>query len=215
MDCWSRFGMRVLLTCPRYAERRPGALSELERVGLDPVELENPYIGGWRGLEFAHRAAWTRFLESGANTLLVVEDDARFVMDLRLLQATVDALPRAFDEARFCWGGARGDARKARRSRWAPVTGNRRTCYMTACYALSRRAARERLEISDSILAGKVPFVGVDLRLGMHGQDFVALVSVPPVAIVSGADGASGESARKALLLDASVFGMGAEDYAV
>lgn len=207
--------MRVLLTCPRYAERRPGTLRELGRVGLDVVELENPYISGWHGLESAHRSACARFLESGEETLLVVEDDVRFVGDLARLQTAINALPRAFDEARFCWGGARGDAKRARRDRWAPVAENRRTCYMNACYALSRRAARERMEISDSILAGRTPYVPVDLRLGMHGPGFAAVVAVPPVAIVSGADGVSGESAREALLSDAAAFGMSPEDYAV
>lgn len=206
--------MRVVLTCPKYAARRPGILAELERVGLRADELENPYVAGLEGLERAHRAAWTRFIASGAETLLVVEDDVRFLADTARLARIVDSLPPGFDEARFCWGGARGDAKAARGQTWAPVGRNRGTCYMTACYALSRRAACAYLRLSTAMADGRVEFCGIDLRMGTHPPEYVTLVSVPPAALVSGSDGVSGRSARAALLDDAGQFGVRESDYA-
>lgn len=209
---WSRFDKRVLLTCDRYGDRRPGALAELARVGLDADELTNPYVPTW-GLFSAHESAYRAFLSSGKRRLLVIEDDVRFLKDLERLQRLVNSLPDDADEARLCWGGARGDAARAKGG-WARVESNRGTLYMTACYSLTRRAAEESLALFDDVREGRREFRNIDLQAPWRAPAHHIYVCSPPAAIVSAAPGVSGASARSALLLDAAACGVSADAFA-
>lgn len=215
---WDRFDMRLLLTCDRYADRLPSVRAELSRVGLEVRELRSGFIPGLvggrvpLGLQIAHMSAYREFLCSGCSTMLIVEDDVRFLKDTELVRSLVDRLPQDFDEARFCWGGARGDALRAR-APWARVGKNAATCYMTACYALSRRAAGACLAFAEDVLAERLPPLCQDLRIPWYPRDFRVYVSVPPAATVASVAGASGASARGALIADAVACGMSPGDY--
>jgi len=214
---WSKFDMKLLLSCPRYAGRLLGALEELRRIECNATVLSNPDVpndadGFPRGLFVAHRNAYRSFLGSPCRRLLVVEDDVRFLLDTERLQAVLDALPDDADEARLCWGGARGDVRGA--GLWHEVERCRGSLYMTACYSLSRQAAEESLGFFDDVLHGRRERLNIDLQAAWRAKDRKIYICSPPAAIVTSSSGVSGSSARDALLSDAAFCGVVESDFA-
>lgn len=121
---WSRFDGAFVLSCTQARETRMSKLkSELKRVGLsDFVQTVWNYptpVNGFllkslkpdRLLRTAAQLDCTlghyRILktayELGLNTVLVLEDDIRFLKDLDLLDAVLRDLPTDFDLAKLNW----------------------------------------------------------------------------------------------------------------
>lgn len=168
MDCWNRFGRKTLLAFTGHMDRAPGMLKELERVGMDGVDVRwqfpNPFdavllrhlrhapslgVGGYMNSMLGHYGAIKTALHLGCESALFIEDDVRFLLDTDEIARTVDALPDDFDVALFdCLAISMRDVtpqvvcamRESRKvnDRWFRYTNMR----SLGCYALSRRAMK-------------------------------------------------------------------------
>lgn len=234
---WGRFGLRLLVTCPQYEKRREMALRECERVGLNVEAHQCHHLKTW-GLTYrtcpednirealgkvelgtaatllAHRSAMKRFLASTHETMLVVEDDVRFLKDLLKLGSYVKSLPKDFDEARFCWGGARGDAKSGESfagGMWRKVRKNLDSLYMTAAYAVSRKGAENWLKSFDESLDDPL---ASDLLVRKYGASENVYICNPPCAItVCAGEKSAVQQDNTPLVLDVEACGGKAGDY--
>ena len=120
MDCWDRFGRKTLLAFTGYKERAPGILKELDRVGMEDVDVlwnfPSPFDGtiqnrlshvrlmdriGFFSSVMGHYRAIKAAYCLGEQRCLVMEDDVRFLRDLDKLYEIVQALPDDYDIALF------------------------------------------------------------------------------------------------------------------
>lgn len=120
---WDRFDMVAVLAYTGYRDRREGLSAELKRIGLvDRAEwfwdFDNPFmtrlanslrvdgsiptVGMFRCVMNHYRALKTA-VDLGRAHVLVLEDDARFLLDEEALMNAVLSIPQDYDVAKFEW----------------------------------------------------------------------------------------------------------------
>lgn len=178
---WNKFDTVAVLPFVGYAEKRWAALeAELARVGMPPeivnvrwqtstpsdgVLLRNtPHVrmlerGGFMNSLLAHYRAVRTAYFLGCRSILVLEDDVRFIRDVGKLADAIDALPTNADLALFDW---------VERGKWTPEGVDAlenapfvRTPWKrftdlrsAACYALSRDGMEALLDLVDAAFCG-------------------------------------------------------------
>ena len=197
MKCWDRFDMKISLCFTGNRDRVPPLDAELERVGLkpdlriwsvpDPSEAVLARVvrldkfvrrAGYLNCTLNHYRAIRTAYDFGARTVLLLEDDIRFLKDLDALAETVDAAPDAavamFDLV--CDGAPSPTPAEIRamldetaRDRWAVPQPH--PCSM-ACVALNCRGMTHFLECFDGAFAGKwsLPIVDGFLHPAFRGR---------------------------------------------
>lgn len=120
---WDRFDMVIVLAFTGYQDRIPPLMAELRRVGLaDRAELfwsfPSPFdtrfansirlSGTIHSLPqfneaMAHYRALKTALELGKSSVLVLEDDVRFLRDVAGIEAALQQLPGDCDVAKLEW----------------------------------------------------------------------------------------------------------------
>ena len=168
---WDKFEIKFLLCCTKYKSRYASVVKELSRVGI------GDYITQWDISEtplkrilhksittgkhlskighfsccLSHYKAIKTAFELGCKSVLIMEDDIRFLRNLKEIEKTVMLLPDDFDYAQF-------EIRKPykmpveeyislhmqdivndRWSRYSDLRGG-------GCYALSRRGMEKMIE---------------------------------------------------------------------
>ena len=117
---WDRFNSKVVLCYTGYKERYSVLEKEFSRVGLNGVEfrwdvpspLKKILIDNIPTTNFtrktgafscciSHYLAIKTAYEMGHENLLIIEDDIRFLEDIKLLQEIVEAIPKDYDYAQF------------------------------------------------------------------------------------------------------------------
>lgn len=117
---WSRFDMCATLGFTGKKERTERLEREIDRVGIaDRLQIwqfPTPFDGwmmerlrlapgmdrtGYFSSTMGHYRAVKTALELGAESVLVMEDDVRFVKDLAVLDRGIDELPSDYDVALF------------------------------------------------------------------------------------------------------------------
>ena len=97
VQMWSRFSRIYLVSGDATAYRRVSAMRELDRVGIAAMPEFKMIRGPFKSSHEAHYAALTDFAHDpkAGGTCLVLEDDIRFLLDLRRLGKIVSRAPVA------------------------------------------------------------------------------------------------------------------------
>lgn len=134
-DVWDRFDMVIALVYTGYQYRYRSLRDELGRVGLldrvtflwsYPSPFDSRFANSIRlsgtirspsqfNEAMSHYRAMKTALELGRSSVLVLEDDVRFMSDLKSLASAVRELPDDYDVAKFEWF-KRGDSDPISRS---------------------------------------------------------------------------------------------------
>lgn len=119
MSCWDRFDRKVVLYFTGNKDTRvPGMERELKRVGLDdadrqwqfPSPLDNVLLRSIRHIpcvekkgffnsSMGHYRAIATAYHLGCSSVLILEDDIRFLSDLKEIDKFVDSIPQNYDVA--------------------------------------------------------------------------------------------------------------------
>lgn len=189
-SCWDRFGMKTLLTFTGYKDRAPGVMKELERVGMNDVNVQwqfpNPFESvllkhlnhekclstGFMNATMGHYSAIKTAYHLGMSSCIVIEDDIRFLKNLDAVYETVKSLPEDFDVALFDMFVHGSDERQfldyvyARDNRkvnstWAEYD----NLLSQGCYAMSRKAMERYIWLNEAAVTDRR--IG-KLRVGDH-----------------------------------------------
>lgn len=118
LDCWNMFDLKYLTCYTKYQDRELLMKKELDRVGMNGVEtlwdfpspfrdvlLDNVPMTNFckqKNLFFIgqnnYRAIATAY-HLGAKSVLIMQDDIRFMRDVQMLDKIVSSVPRDFDIA--------------------------------------------------------------------------------------------------------------------
>lgn len=182
IDCWDRFDRKTLLAFTEYKDRYPLMMKELDRVGMRDVNVQwqfpspfndmlletvrhEPWMNaGYMSNAMGHYMAISTAYYLGCKNVLIMEDDIRFLKDIRQVGEFVEALPEDFDVAKLDYifkdyggGGVtpeRLDAwiseRKAN-GYWSEFD----SLYSTGCYALSRKAMERMMFCFEAVQTAK------------------------------------------------------------
>lgn len=215
-SCWDRFERKTLLTFTGYKDRYPGMVKELDRIGMKDVHVQwqfpNPFesvllkhlrskrsLREWNGAmscAMGHYVAIKTAYHLGCKNCLVMEDDIRFLIDNKEIEASVSSLPEDFGIALFDYtalnnssaessGKVVNDMRRRYciNERWAGFD----NLSSTGCYALSRRGMEKYIWLVEAAI--KEPSIG-KLRIADHwwnkifmGNDIRMLFAIKHVAI--------------------------------
>ena len=111
-DDTNSLGSVYLLTCYKYPNRRVSVKQELDRVGIDYIEQFDdgsfmPEVDGkHKWLNRCHLAkyqALSRFAETSAYRVTIIEDDIRFIKDISELSKVLDTMPEDIGACRLSW----------------------------------------------------------------------------------------------------------------
>lgn len=179
LDIWSRFQRKVVLCYTGYMDRYESIKGELSRVGMRGVEYSidfpSPLKGilkdGIRTTEFtgrpgpfacgiAHYSAIKQTYEMGCESLLLMEDDIRFLNSLELIHRIVNALPSDYDYAQFErakpyempmaeWLNLKNG--KHANEYWLPFTNLRGG----GCYAMSRSGMKHMIDELERVFVSR------------------------------------------------------------
>ena len=208
---WDRFGYVGVVCFTGYKDRIPALRSELERVGLldmavfhwdfpnmfkDRLAERLPLLTHDRKRSFPigynnYRVVKTAY-HLGCGSVLVLEDDARFLKDVASIGSALEMLPQDYDLAMLDknWEGGRKD-----HERWMRQPDSMKaskawirfdSMFSTGCYAMSRRgmerwmAAYERgaNNTRNGMMNGDEYFSRVQL-----GADAHLYAAVPSLAV--------------------------------
>ena len=106
-------GQVMLLTCSKYPLRRDSVKGELNRLGISYVEQYDdgsikPEIGfRHKHINRCHLAkylALTKALETSAPRITIIEDDVRFLKDIKEVSQAIKSMPKGFGACRLSWG---------------------------------------------------------------------------------------------------------------
>jgi hypothetical protein len=202
MSCWDRFDFRMVQMFSGHPKRTVGIREELKRVGCGAQEFwESPHpfyafakklfmysgdgvfnatLGRYRLMKVAY--------DLGAQHLLVLENDLRFLRDVGDLHRRIDEIPEDYDFAALSWqlhnGGEKDWDRLKEQSvnqgGWAKkVIG---ACGFAA-YAVSRRFLKWLIWKMDNAAAGKDRLTVCDLYMDRTPHEFNLYLPIPPLAV--------------------------------
>ena len=177
MNCWDRFDMKAAVIFSKKPQNAEMLERETMRVGFSFVPFwgcQNPYglvieanvrhtrmcKGGWMDCTLNHNRIVRTAYELGKRSVLILEDDARFLKDKTLLGRIVEALPDDYDIAMLDWV-VRGKATDEEcdallkaplvNGYWKRFTDLR----STACWALSRKGMEAWLYFQEAAARGE------------------------------------------------------------
>lgn len=189
-SCWDRFGRKTLLTFTGYKDRAPGVMKELERVGMNDVNVQwqfpNPFESvllkhlnhekclstGFMNATMGHYSAIKTAYHLGMSSCIVIEDDIRFMKDIEEVYKAVRSLPEDFDIALFDMFLHEGNDREF--NEYIFAKGNRKvnqdwaeydSLISQGCYAMSRRAMERYIWLNEAAVTDRR--IG-KLRIGDH-----------------------------------------------
>lgn len=177
MNCWDRFDMKAAVLFSKKPQNADMLERECARVGLeytpfwgcalpytkvieDNVRHTRMCSGAWFDCTLSHNRIVRTAYELGKKSVLILEDDIRFLKDRALLTKIVDSLPDDYDIALFDWvvrgkaGDEECDALLAQPPvgwYWRRFT-DLRSC---ACWALSRKGMEAWLRHQEKAAHGK------------------------------------------------------------
>ena len=173
---WERFGRVYLISGDATAYRRVGMVAELRRVGLEEGRNLTMIRGPFKSSHDAHLPALRDFAKAGAGTALIIEDDVRFLKDLKALGAIIASAPPA-DIVMFDSFLHLSPEELAKRE-GHPFMYWTRGVYGASCYSVSRMAA---MVLSLSYL--RHVDQPADSHLFLGHQDLCTVVSTSNAAI--------------------------------
>lgn len=211
---WNRFDFRCVAMFSGNADRVDSFWREIHRVGMTNVDefwtSESPYerfihaairknrliAGSPRALSVTlkHLNMAKVALERGAESMLVLEDDVRFLRDVDRLAEIVGALPDGYDIAMFGVfpsdrarrdpGFVAGIEARAVCDGWS-AGGDEVRYRSTSCYALSRKGAKRYVELLEGAAFGRNPMLNCDQFLGrlMASPDLRTFLTWPNASI--------------------------------
>ena len=177
--CWDRFASKTIIYFTGHKDTRvPHMEAELKRVGLRdasrqwqfPSPLNKPFMkslkhvpmlehGGWFNCSMGHYRAIATAYHLGCDSVLVMEDDIRFLNDTAKIAEVVNTLPSDYDIALFeC---SYRDGMWHDREKYIEWRDNRKVndnwaefdrMYSMACYALSRKGMESMLFCYDAVV---------------------------------------------------------------
>lgn len=176
-DFWGRFDRKVVLYFTGNKDTRaPRMERELARVGMEdayrqwqfPTPLDRivlrqvPHVrhiesGGYMNCTMGHYRAIATSYHLGCGSVLVMEDDARFLKDMSQIGRSIESIPEDYDLAMLDWFYSSWkdvEARTADRLRderktndfWAEFD----HFHSGACYALSRRGMERIMKLYEA-----------------------------------------------------------------
>lgn len=156
-----------------YKDRQPHFAEELQRVGVKPGQVQSiwqypdPYnawemeclphiqflahqrgIGIWSASK-AHYAALATAYELGCRSVLIMEDDCRFIKDLSVMQKSLERVPDNWDVLMLDHFQPQGPIRLVN-DRWTQCIASG----STACYAVNRKAMERFIRMYESAVKG-------------------------------------------------------------
>lgn len=137
---WGRFDRIYLVSGDCCHHRRQGVMQELDRVGIARHPGFTMLRGQFRSAHEAHERALLDFAHGKCGgTCLILEDDIRFLKDMREVERIVREAPPAdivdFDPFMYMEGPDMSEAKKIPFIRWTHgICG-------TSCYSVSKVAA--------------------------------------------------------------------------
>lgn len=208
-SCWSRFDRIVMLSFTKDREKRlPLMEAEFDRVGLTgrvevewnfPSPLVNIQAKGigtdWGtsivDCSLGHYRIIKKAYELGAQNLLVMEDDVRFLKDLDLLREIVTTLPDDYDHAKLNWVIPNDEyVKNARHPSPHWVDSNGWGFHSTGMYCMSRRMMEARIRLvegmmRDALEGRKADFRPADLydKPGLYEEGLQRYACVPQLAV--------------------------------
>lgn len=242
MKCWDRFDFKAIAMFTGHPKRTESVRRELKRVGLDAQEFwGHPNVfdrfiqahvrvtratvqPGFFNATMTHYHMVKTAYELGAQSMLGLENDVRFLNDLDAVSRTVCSLPGNFDYALLSWETplknweAIADDQMARpvHDGWAQFDDLRGF----ACYALSRRGMAEWLRcVEQTAYNPAARFLICDMyaKPGYFDPTILKVCATPPVAIQGTVDTEGGEpglSAADNKWMRMTRCGVKREDYA-
>ena len=198
---WSRFAFRAACVYTGNRARCESLHKELDRVGLDVQDFwafPNPYdqvlmaavpnacramrtVRSFFNSTMNHYRIVKTARALGYESILIVEDDARFLKDLRRVEEIVSALPSDYDVALFDWDHpSKASPAEYEAQRRSPAVNGFwqrfRDLRSLACWALSARGADawlswmeapasdpgRRLRIGDQVLTADRALAGLN-----------------------------------------------------
>lgn len=212
MSCWDRFDHKAVLMYTGHPARTDSIRAECDRVGLVPYESWDapsafnaafsrsiPAIGcmtsgrrpGFFPVTLHHYRIIRTAYELGCRSVLVLENDIRFMRDASAVKAAVESLPADYDVALFDWEPANGTVDDAR-SRvmgaprvsgpWVRFSSDLRSF---ACYAMSRKGMAAWLRFVEEPVRTGRPLMVCDMwgRGDVRDGSLVTYCAVPPVGV--------------------------------
>lgn len=178
---WDIFDYVGVICFTGYQDRIKELMPELERIGLrEKVHLhwDTPSAfrdklfaavkktsfcskGGCFNMAVQHYTVIKTAYELGCNSILVLEDDVRFLNDLSLLDEMLEAIPLNYDHLMFDRNKLTDTeltsfanlTDEQKRNKWIEFS----VAGSTGCYAMSRRGMRRYIELIESdVYGGKV-----------------------------------------------------------
>lgn len=208
---WSDFEKTYLLCFTGYKERGKRVVGELERVGIRGYEtlwsFPTPYDewemrhinhvpffdshnGCWNVSKNHYRAIKTAY-ELGLGSLLIIEDDVRFLKDVWRIGESLADVPDGWDVLMFDHFKMRGEVKTVNGS-WSSCDASA----STACYGLSRKAMERLILMYESPVSKR--YANPIMRncdqwtdKKYLGKDIAFLCATPNVAIQQTCDGES------------------------
>ena len=200
--------MVCVLCRPMYYHDRGGELvRELKRVGISDFHriwnpdsrfidrlravlpasgcVRNP--GSFRCL-FGHYTAMKSALDLGVSTMLMLEDDVRFIKDVQFLHSALSSVPDDFHFAKLAWGtDDKVDTEDRIGGVW--VCADRFGTFDTTAILWSARGMRWYVDLVERGLASDKPVIRLADRYfspDLYGKDVHGFVSVPMLAVSKG-----------------------------
>lgn len=189
--------MAYLLCFTGYKDRAAPVMEDIRRIGIAPEQIWQfptpfdkyfsdsvPHIGhfdrhpGWANNWFGHYRAMKTAYELGAASVLIMEDDCRFMLDRAKVDEIAADLPVDFDLALFDhfypshWGEngkstyAEWCSRRVTKY-WHPFNGG---LFSAACYMLSRRAMARLIWLHESVIDPATPHRMMSLTDFWHNR---------------------------------------------
>ena len=211
---WDKFDYVALMAYTGYIDRCAEMRKELKRIGLwDRVhihwdfpdvfteKIENqialtPWVKNLKGsfsiLQSIYEILSTAY-NLGCSNLLLMQDDVRFIKDIRVLEDAIKGIPHDYDLIMF----DRGRANQLEENRWVELhkglDGNKikyvpfTFLSSDGCYAMSRRTIRKYLDVLEGMVKANKALPASDLLLNSEclGEDKKLYMALPNVAVQS------------------------------
>ena len=204
-----------LLCFTGYKDRAASVLADIHRIGVSPEQIWQfptpfdkhfsdsvPHIGhfdshpGWANNWFGHYRAMKTAYELGASSVLIMEDDCRFLQDKAKVDEIASDMPADFDLALFdhFYPSNWGEKGKVAYSEWCSRRVNKywhpfdSGLFSAACYMLSRRAMARLIWLHESVIDPSTPNRMMSLtdfwhNRGVLGRDMKLYFCTPNCAI--------------------------------
>lgn len=206
-DVWSRFQRKVVLCYTGYMDRYNSVKSDIERIGMKGVEYRFDFPSPLKDIlkdninttaftgklgpfscDLAHYSAIKQTYEMGFESLLLMEDDIRFLKNLETIYKIVEALPEDYDYAQFErakpyempmmeWLNLK-NGRHVNKY-WLPFTDLRGG----GCYAMTRKGMKHMIDEMERVFVSKTERLQSNDYYVKNGSHLKRYFCYPSVAV--------------------------------